>query len=127
MKYLILIHQNRSAREQFANLPAEVVAAGLQAYQDLNESLRESGEYVASEALAEDSTATVVSLRDGSVVTSDGPFAETKELLAGFYLVDVESLDRAVEIAAAIPEVSAGAAGVEVRPVLDYSTADFGV
>lgn len=124
MKYLILIHQNRGAREQFASMSAEAQAAGLAAYRDLNESLVSSGEYVAAEALAHDSTSMVVSLRAGSVVTSDGPFAEAKEMLAGFYLVDVASLDRAVEIATQLPEVAAGAASVEVRPVLDHSLED---
>ena len=119
MKYLILIHQNRGAREQFASFPPEVQAAGMQAYYDLNAELTRTGEMVSAEALSEDSTATVVSLKSGSVVTSDGPFAESKEMLAGFYLVDVTSLDRAVEIAALIPEVQAGAGDVEVRAVMD--------
>jgi hypothetical protein len=119
MKYLILIHQNRGAREQFASFPPEVQAAGMQAYYDLNAELTRTGEMVSAEALSDDSTATVVSLKSGSVVTSDGPFAESKEMLAGFYLVDVTSLDRAIEIAAQIPEVQAGAGDVEVRAVMD--------
>ena len=119
MKYLILIHQNRGAREQFAAMPADVQASGMQAYYDLNAELAGTGELVSAEALADDTTATVLSLKSGSVVTSDGPFAESKELLAGFYLVDVSSLGRALEIAAKIPEVQAGAGDVEVRPVMD--------
>ncbi|HEY3338688.1 MAG TPA: YciI family protein [Propionicimonas sp.] len=119
MKYLILIHQNRGARDQFASFPPEVQAAGMQAYYDLNAALAATGELVSAEALADDSTGTVLSLKSGSIVTSDGPFAESKEMLAGFYLVDVASLDRALEIAAMIPEVQAGAGDVEVRPVMD--------
>ena len=119
MKYLILIHQNRGAREQFASFPPEVQAAGMQAYYDLNAELTRTGEMVSAEALSDDSTGTVLSLKGGSVVTSDGPFAESKEMLAGFYLVDVASLDRALEIAAMIPEVQAGAGDVEVRAVMD--------
>lgn len=119
MKYLILIHQNRGAREQFASFPPEVQAAGMQAYYDLNAELTRTGEMVSAEALSDDSTATVLSLKNGSVVTSDGPFAESKEMLAGFYLVDVTSLDRALEIAAQIPEVQAGAGDVEVRAIMD--------
>jgi hypothetical protein len=119
MKYLILIHQNRGAREQFASFPPEVQAAGMQAYYDLNAELTRTGEMVSAEALSDDSTATVLSLKGGTVVTSDGPFAESKEMLAGFYLVDVTSLDRALEIAARIPEVQAGAGDVEVRAVMD--------
>ena len=119
MKYLILIHQNRGAREQFASFPPAVQAAGMQAYYDLNSELTRTGEMVSAEALSDDSTATVLSLKGGSVVTSDGPFAESKEMLAGFYLVDVTSLDRALEIAARIPEVQAGAGDVEVRAIMD--------
>jgi len=119
MKYLILIHQNRGAREQFASFPPDVQAAGMQGYYDLNAELTRTGEMVSAEALADDSTATVLSLKSGTVVTSDGPFAESKEMLAGFYLVDVTSLERALEIAAQIPEVQAGAGDVEVRAVMD--------
>ena len=124
MKYLILIHQNRSARAQFAAMPADVQASGLQAYLDLNAQLAASGEYVSAEALADDSTSTVVSMRSGSPVSTDGPFAEAKEMLAGFYLVDVASKERAIEIALRIPEVAAGAGDVEIRPVMDYSAPD---
>lgn len=121
MKYIILIHQNRGAREQFAAMPAEVQAAGMQGYFDLNAELEASGEWVAAEALADDSTSSVLSLKTGQIVATDGPFAESKEMLAGFYLVDVESRERALAIGAKIPEVMAGAADVEVRPVMDYS------
>jgi len=124
VKYLILIHQNRTARQQFASMPADVQAEGLAGYRRLNDALVSSGEFVAAEGLADDSTGTVVSLRSGAVVTSDGPFAESKELLAGFYLVDVSSRERAIEIAAQFPEVQAGAADVEVRPVLEYTFPD---
>ncbi len=124
MKYLILIHQNRGAREQFTSMPPEAQARGLAAYQTLYEALEASGEYVASEALADDSTSTVVSLAGGVPVATDGPFAESKEMLAGFYLVDVDSRERAVEIGSQIPEVMAGAARVEVRPVMTHSVLD---
>ena len=121
MKYLILIHQNPGVREQFAAMPAEAQAQarGMQAYYDLNEELAGTGELISAEALADETTATVLSLRTGSVVASDGPFAASKELLAGFYLVDVSSRERAVEIATRIPELQAGAGSVEVRPVMD--------
>ena len=119
MKYLILIHQNPGAREQFAALTAEAQAQCMQAYYDLNAELAGTGELVSAEALADESTATVLSLRSGSVVASDGPFAESKELLAGSYLVDVSSRERAVEIATRIPELQGGAGSVEVRPVMD--------
>ena len=91
----------------------------MQAYYDLNAELAGTGELVSAEVLADESTATVLSLRSGSVVASDGPFAESKELLAGSYLVDVSSRERAVEIATRIPELQGGAGSVEVRPVMD--------
>ncbi len=120
MKYLILIHQNPGAREQFASFTPTMQAAGLAAYQKLNADLVASGEYLAGEALDADTTATVVRGDQGSYVQTDGPFAETKEMLAGFYLVDVASRERAIEIAEQIPEVAAGAAAIEVRPVMTY-------
>jgi hypothetical protein len=120
MKYLILIHQNRGAREQFSSFTPEMQAAGLAAYQKLNADLMASGELVSAEALDADTTATVVRGGQGTYVESDGPFAETKEMLAGFYLVDVASRERAVEIAQRLPEVQAGAAAIEVRPVMSY-------
>jgi hypothetical protein len=120
MKYLILIHHNRGARDHFSSLPPEMQASGMAAYQKLNADLVASGEYVCAEALDADSTSTIVRGGQGSYVQTDGPFAETKEMLAGFYLVDVASRERAVEIAQQIPEVAAGAAAIEVRPVLTY-------
>ncbi len=121
MKYLILIHHSRGARDHFSSLPPEAQAAGMAAYQKLNADLVASGEYVCAEALDADITATVVRGGNGSFMQTDGPFAETKEMLAGFYLVDVASRERAVEIAQRIPEVAAGAAAIEVRPVLTYN------
>lgn len=124
MKYLILIHQHRGAREQFASFTPTMQAEGLAAYQKLNADLVASGEYVAGEALDSDTSASVVRGGQGSYVVTDGPFAETKEMLAGFYLVDVASRERAVEIAGLIPEVQAGAADIEVRPVMSYDWPD---
>lgn len=124
MKYLILIHQNRAARATRMTTPDDVQMAGLQAYLTLNADLAASGEFISGEALADDSTSTVLSLRSGSVVATDGPFAESKEVLAGFYLVDVASRERAIEIAARIPDLTAGAGDVEIRPVMDYSAPD---
>jgi hypothetical protein len=120
MKYLILIHHNFGARDQFASSTPTTQAAGLAAYQKLNADLIASGEYVSGEALDADTTATIVRGSEGSYVHTDGPFAETKEMLAGFYLVDVASRERAIEIAERIPEVAAGAGAVEVRPVMSY-------
>jgi hypothetical protein len=119
MKYLLLIYHNPGTRQIWDSLPEEQQAEGLAAYAALNEELAASGELIAAEALAEPALARRVTVREGQTMTSDGPFAEVKEHLAGFYLVDCESMDRAVEIAARIPE--APVAQIEVRPVMTYS------
>jgi hypothetical protein len=88
------------------------------AYAAFTESAQSSGKWEAGEALQPTATATVVRAdSDGSPVTTDGPFAETKEQLAGFYILDCENLDEAVELAAKIPAASHGS--VEVRPIWD--------
>ena len=117
MKYLILIYGNPASRAVWEGLSEAQRAEGLKAYAALNEDLAASGEMVVAEALADPSLAKRVSVREGRTVTSDGPFAEAKEHLAGFFLVECESLDRSVEVAARVPEADLGL--VEVRPVLD--------
>jgi hypothetical protein len=83
------------------------------------ESLRKSGRHIAAEALQPVHTATTVRVRNGKVAMTDGPFAETKEQLAGFYLIDAKDLDEAVELAAKIPPARVGS--IEVRPVRELS------
>ena len=116
MKYLILIYSNPASREIWEGFSDDQRAEGYRYYAALTEELAASGELIVSEALADPSLATRVSVRDGQTLTSDGPFAETKELLGGFFLLECESRDRAVEIAARVPEAELGL--VEVRPVL---------
>ncbi len=103
-------------REYWASLTDAQRADGFALHDALVEALNESGEMVVSEALADPSQVRTVSVRDGQTST-DGPFAEAKEHLAGFYLVECDDMDRAVQIAARIPEAGAGAR-IEVRPVL---------
>jgi hypothetical protein len=81
-----------------------------------NEMLRASGHFVAADALQSARTATTVRVRDGQVLVTDGPFAETKEQLGGYYIVEAENLDEAVTIAARIPGARTGS--IEVRPVM---------
>ncbi|RZQ62384.1 YciI family protein [Amycolatopsis suaedae] len=119
MKYLVLIYTNAEARRLWEQLPEDQQAAGLRAYAELNEELAASGEMIVSESLADSSLARHVVVRDGQPMATDGPFAEVKEQLAGFYLVDCDSIERATEIAGRIPEAQAG--HVEVRPVRTYS------
>jgi hypothetical protein len=115
VKYLILIYSNPASREIWEGFSDDQRAEGFRYYGALNEELAAAGELIVTEALADPSLTTRVSVRDGQVVTSDGPYAESKELLAGFYLLECESVARAVEIAARVPEAELGL--VEVRPV----------
>lgn len=119
MKYLLLIYHNPEAREMWETFSEAEQAEGLQVYAALNEELAGSGELIVTQALADASQAKRVTVTDGQPMTSDGPFAEVKEQLAGFYLVECESMERAVEIAARIPEASLGL--VEVRPIMTYA------
>jgi hypothetical protein len=122
MKYLILIHRNPRSRELWEGFSEEQQAQGYAAYAALDEELRASGELIVSEALADASTGKRVTVENGRVMATDGPFAEVKEQLAGIYLVDCESVERAVEIAGRIP--GADYLSVEVRPVLDLGAFD---
>lgn len=122
MRYVILIRHNPKAREIWASMPVSQRAEGLSAYAALDEDLAASGELIVSEALADPATAKLVRVRDGEVIASDGPFAEVKEHLAGFYLIECDSIERAVQYAARIPE--AAHLEVEVRPVLQHISVD---
>lgn len=119
MKYVILIHSNRMSEDVWNQMDPDERRAGLAAYAQLDDDLAASGEMIVSEALGLPPTATRVTVRDGAVLSTDGPYAEAKEFLAGFFLVDVADRARAVEIAARIPEAQFG--NVEVRPVMDLS------
>jgi hypothetical protein len=118
VKYVILIYSNPTSRKLWESFSDAERAEGFRAYAALDEDLAASGELIVSEALADPSTATRVAVREGRTITTDGPFAEAKELLAGFYLVDCDSHERAVAIAARVPGM-AELGLVEVRPVLD--------
>jgi hypothetical protein len=117
VKYLILIYSNPASREIWEGFSDDERAEGFRYYAALTEELAASGELIVTEALADASLTRRVSVRDGHTIASDGPFAEAKELLAGFFLLDCDSVDRAVEIAARVPEAELGL--VEVRPVLE--------
>ena len=116
MKYLILIYSNPASREIWEGFTDDQRAEGFRYYAALADELAASGELIATEALADASSTRRVAVRDGQTLTSDGPFAEAKEQLAGFFLLDCQSAERAVEIAARVPEAELGL--VEVRPVL---------
>ncbi|MCA2212896.1 YciI family protein [Jidongwangia harbinensis] len=123
MKYLILIHSNQQSLELWDTLTDEQRLELGRGHMRLTEELAESGELIVSEGLADPALARWVSVRDGETIASDGPFAEVKEHLAGFYLIDCDSLERAVEWAAKVPD--AAYREVEVRPILDMSGWEF--
>ena len=109
MKYLCLVYLNE---KKLSAVPdRECQACG--------DSLREKGKLVAAEALQGIHTATTVRVRNGKVSVTDGPFAETKEQLAGFYLIDASDLNEAIQVASKIPPARVGS--VEVRPVRQLS------
>jgi hypothetical protein len=116
VKYLVLIYSNPASREIWESFSDEQQAEGFRYYNALAEELAASGELIVTEALADASLTKRVTVRDGQTLTSDGPFAEAKELLAGFFLLDCDSPERAIEIAARLPEASFGL--IEVRPIL---------
>ena len=115
MKYMLLIYGNPAS---WATFPpgSEAYAALMQTHKDLIKDLEKSGELVDNSALTTADARIVRTANDETVVT-DGPFTEAKEVLAGYYLIDCESLDRAVAIAARLPEVKYDL--VEVRQAMD--------
>ncbi|MGH7316979.1 MAG: YciI family protein [Candidatus Rokuibacteriota bacterium] len=117
MKYVILIHSNPASRRIWEGFSDAQRGEGYQVYAALNEDLIASGELIVSEALADPSLARRLPAQEVLPTTGDGPFAEVKEQLAGFFLVECESLERALEIAGRVPEAPLGL--VEVRPILD--------
>jgi hypothetical protein len=111
MKYMLLIYTDPNAWD-----PGKADAV-MGEYMAFTQGIIDSGELVAGDPLEGPEAATAVRVRDGRTTTTDGPFAETKEHIGGYYIVDVKDLDRALELAAKIPD--ARTAGVEVRPVVD--------
>jgi hypothetical protein len=122
MKYLILIQSNPQSLAVWETMSDAARMDFGRAHLALTDALADSGELVVSEGLADPSLAKHVSVREGRTIVSDGPFAEVKEHLAGFYLIDCDSIERAVELAARLPDAATGS--VEVRPVLDMSALD---
>ncbi len=90
----------------------------IQRYQEFTKMLQEKGAFVSGDALQPVTTATTVTRENGSIETTDGPFAETKEQLGGYYLIDCETLDDAIEHAAQIPTAEHGR--IEIRPVVTF-------
>lgn len=115
MKYLILMHIDPAVLEQLTPEQGALIQEGHEAFM---RETKERGEFIATQALADPSQSTVVRSVDGTQQTSDGPFVEAKEYLGGFYLLDVEGPERAVELARKIPDTRIDGLAVEVRPVM---------
>jgi len=118
MQYLVLIYSEEPAA---APDPAQIGAV-MEEYNAYTQMLRDKGHYVAGEALQPTATATTVRIRDGRTLTTDGPFAETKEALGGFYLVEAKDLDEALALGGACPGAKCGS--IEVRPIVDFSAGE---
>ena len=116
MKYLCLISMESKIWDALPPAEQEAIVAEHFTY---DETLRQRGQLLATEALQPVETATTVRVRRGKLTTTDGPFAETKEQIGGFYLVEARDLNEAIQIAGGIPSARLGS--VEVRPVLDFS------
>jgi len=116
MQYLLLIYNNES---QWQSLPEAEGAKMLQEFGEFTQSIIGSGNYKGGNRLHPVSKATTVRVRDGKKLVTDGPFAETKEQLGGYYLIDAADLDEATAIATRIPGARLGS--IEVRPVWEMA------
>ncbi|HXQ55643.1 MAG TPA: YciI family protein [Actinomycetes bacterium] len=114
MRYALLIY---ASEQDWASQTEEESQAVNQEYMAFTKDIIDRGLMKGGEALQPTSTATSVRVRNGDTLTTDGPFAETKDQLGGFYLVDCKDLDEAVEVAAGIPDARRGT--IEVRPVME--------
>ncbi|MBW3619484.1 MAG: YciI family protein [Actinobacteria bacterium] len=114
MRYLLLIYTD----PDLAPSTPEAMEADMGRWFAYTEDLRNAGVHLAGEALQPATTATTVRVRNDETLTTDGPFAETKEVLGGFYLIDVADLDDALKWAAACP--GAGYGSMEVRPIMEF-------
>ena len=115
MQYALLIYSSEAAD---AKMTQEEGHAVFQGYMEFTKWLNESGKSKGGDALERTANATTVRVRNGKTTTTDGPFAETKEQLGGFYLVDAKDLDDAISIAAKIPGAKHGC--IEVRPIQKF-------
>lgn len=115
MRYLLMIYQNETEHAKWSQ---ERLGMEYQAYNVFTEELAKSSAMLGGDAIMPSNTATTVRVRNGKTLTTDGPFAETKEQLGGFYLVKCKDLDEAITLAAKIPTASDGS--IEIRPVREF-------
>jgi hypothetical protein len=116
MKYLCLIYDDEN---KMATMSKDEGDAFMGEYFAFTEGVKKSGHYLGGNALKPVSTATTIRNRSGKLSTTDGPFAETKEQLGGYYLIEARDLNDALQVAAKIPSVRTGS--IEVRPIQEFS------
>lgn len=121
MKYLLTMHMNPDVWEGLTEEDRERVMTG---HGEFIRRIRESGEMISTQALGSPVESSVVRVVDGMPAVTDGPFVESKEFLAGFYLVECDSAQRAYEVAAMIPDAAIDGLGIEVRPVVFFADAE---
>ena len=119
MKYLLLIYQDEGS---WAGLSEAEQGKLFEEYMTYTRNIKKNGNYVGGEALQPVATATTVRVRNGKTMTTDGPFAETREQLGGYYLVEAKDLDEAIKLATGIPDVRMGS--IEVRPIMPTPPVD---
>ena len=115
MKYLCLIYEDYTHAPPMSKAEGEKMMGE---YNNFTESIKKSGHYLGGEGLQPTSAATTIRVRNGKVGTTDGPFAETKEQLGGYYLVEAKDLNDAIQVASRIPAARNGS--IEVRPIMVY-------
>jgi hypothetical protein len=115
MKFLLIMNINPKVLASLTDEEQAAIGAG---HDDLIKELSESGEMISTQALADPSTSVTVKAVDGVPTATDGPFLEAKEFIGGYYLVDVENRDRAIELAKKIPDAKIPGLGIEVRQVM---------
>jgi hypothetical protein len=116
MQYLLMIYQNEA---EYGKMDAATGQKMMEEYGTFTQSIIQSGSFKAGDRLQPTTTATTVRVRDGKTLTTDGPFAETREQLGGYYLVEARDIDAALAIAARIPGARLGS--IEVRPIWVYN------
>jgi hypothetical protein len=121
MRYAILIYDTETANPSPEPPDPAVWGEIMGDYNGYTQMLKDRGTYLGGEALEPVTTATTVRIEEGKRITTDGPFAETKEALGGFYLIEAKDLDEALDLAALCPGAKFGS--IEVRPVIDFPAA----
>ena len=116
MKYLCLIYEDETI---WGTMPKEQSDAMMGEYRAFTNDIKKNGQYLGGEALQPTQTATTVRVRKGKISTTDGPFAETKEQLGGFYFINAKDLNEAIQIASRIPSARNGS--IEVRPIMEFN------